>query len=374
MSRKSPLFIGALTLCGAVALGECYLIYERWSASRAAAKRLIQRTNDLGEMANALPPPKLKIAEAIEEDLARAERALAAMQAELKGRGPLAEKHRAAKVPAARTDSYFDLATYVERMRELARRNGVAIRSEAARFGFGAYANEAPETERIEPVFRQRQVAQYLVESLLEAKPASLIAVKREPTLTTAEREAQAAAVAQAAEQAAANGQPADPAVVPETPLPEGPDYFVINPRASAQVPGFVDTEAFRFVFTGQTAALRAFLNRLATFELPVLVREVEVEPASAEEASEPTAEEGAAAANDAAAAPAASVVLAADAEAKVTAPAAKPAAKAPASARTTLTPIVAKPVSKFTVTVEYVTLVSPPPPPADAATPAPNS
>jgi hypothetical protein len=363
-----------LTLCGAVALGECYLIYERWSASRAAAKRLIQRTNDLGEMANALPPPKLKVAEAIEADLARAERALAAMQAELKGKGPLADKLRAAKVPAARTDSYFDLATYVERMRELARKNGVAIRSEAARFGFGSYANEAPETERIEPVFRQRQVAQYLVESLLEAKPASLVAIKREPTLTAAEREAQAAARAQAIEQAAANGQPPDLSAVPETPLPEGPDYFVINPRASARMPGYVDTEAFRFVFTGQTAALRAFLNRLASFELPVLVREVEVEPASAEEAAEPTAEETAAAGAEAATAPAASVVLTAEADAAAATPAAKPASKTPARARTTLTPIVAKPVAKFTVTVEYVTLVAPTPPPAETATPAPNS
>lgn len=370
MSRKNPLFIGALTLCGAVALGECYLIFERWSASRAAARKLVQRTNDLGDMANALPPPRLKVAEAIEEDLGRAERALAAMQAELKGKGPLAEKLRAAKVPAARTDSYFDLATYVERMRELARRNGVAIRSEAARFGFSAYANEAPETERIEPVFRQRQVAQYLVESLLEAKPASLIAVKREPTLTAAERETQAAAVAQAAELAAA-GQPVDPTAVPETPLPEGPDYFVIDPRASAQVPGFVDTDAFRFVFTGQTAALRAFLNRLASFELPVLVREVEVEPASAEEASEPAAEETGAPAPEASAAPAASVVLTAGAEAAPAAGTAKAAPKAPARAGTALTPIVARPVSKFTVTVEYVTLVSPTPAPAEAAPPS---
>lgn len=376
MSRRNPVFVGALTLCGALALGEGYLIFERWSASRAAAKKLEQRTNDLYEMGNLIPPPTLTVAEAIEADLARAERALESMQTELKGRGPTAERLKTAKVPAARTDAYFDLATYVERMRELARKNGVAIRSEAARFGFSAYANEAPETERIEPVFRQRQVAQYLMEALLEAKPSALLGVKREPTLTAPEREAMAAAQAQAAELAAA-GQPADAGTLPEVPLPDGPDYFTIDARASAQVPGFVDTEAFRFVFTGQTAALRSFLNRLAAFELPVLVREVEVEVAALEETVEAAAEESAT--GPAAEGNAASVVLTADADPAPAdaAAAAKPVApKAPVRpARSAAAiPIVAKPISKFTVTVEYLTLVPPAPPPDEAPAETPNS
>jgi len=44
-------------------------------------------------------------------------------------------------------------------------------------------------------------------------------------------------------------------------------------------VPGFVDTLPFRFAFIGTTASLRAVLNELARFELPVVVRSVEVEP-----------------------------------------------------------------------------------------------
>lgn len=379
MSRsKSPVFVGAMTLCSALALGELYLIYERWSASRKAAATLVERQGQLAEMSNLMPPPTREVATAIEEDLARAQRALASMQAELKGRGPAAEKLRAAKVPTQRTDAYFDLATYVERMRDLARKNDVAVRTEASRFGFAAYANEGPEAERIEPVFRQRQIAQYLVEALLEARPAGLLAVKREPTITKAERQARDEAVAAAAANAAA-GQPPDPAAVPEVTLPEGPDYFQIDPRASARMPGFVDTEAFRFVFTGQTAALRTFLNRLASFELPVLVREVEVEPAAAEDMIEPPTEEPAAPApaepaSETAAAP--SVVLTLDPAAPATPPQKAPAAKAPRAAPrpSTATPIVAKPVSKFTVTVEYVSLVPPATPPAEGAETPPQS
>lgn len=371
LRRKNPLFVGALTLCGVIALGELYLVYERWSASRQATAKLQQRQTDLMGMASLMPPPSREVATAIEEDLARAQRALASMQAELKGKGATAEKLRAAKVPTARTDAYFDLATYVERMRDLARKNQVAVRAEASRFGFAAYANEGPEVERIEPVFRQRQIAQYLVESLLEARPNALLVVKREATLSKAEREARDAAIAAAAENAAA-GQTVDASALPEMPLADGPDYFAIDPRASARVPGFVDTEAFRFVFTGQTAALRTFLNKLATFELPVLVREVEVEPASAEDMIEAPVEDSAAAAPVEQAAPdaAPSIVLSVE-PTDAAAPAAKaPAPKAaPRAPRITSTPIVAKPMSKFTVTVEYVSLVPPAATPATEAT-----
>lgn len=368
--RKNPLFVGALTLCGALAAGEIYLIWERWSATRQTAATLQQRELQLGEMANTMPPPSREVARAIEEDLERAQRALASMQAELKGRGPAAEKLRAAKVPTARTDAYFDLATYVERMRDLAKKNEVAVRPEASRFGFAAYANEGPEVERIEPVFRQRQVAQYLMEALLESRPTGLLAAKREPTLTKAERQTREEALAAAAA-AAAGGQPVDPTTIPEVPVPDGPDYFQIDPRASKRVAGFVDTEAYRFVFTGQTAALRTFLNRLASFELPILVSEIEVEPATGEDlvVEQPAEEPAAAAAPAETAAP--SVVLSAD-----PAPAApkKTAKAAPRARGTPPTPIVAKPLSKFTVTVELITLVPPAQPAGESAPPAPQS
>ncbi len=118
-------------------------------------------------------------------------------------------------------------------------------------------------------------------------------------------------------------------------------------------------------MFTGQTVTLRTFLNKLASFELPVLVREVEVDRATAEDAivnapvDETATEEG-----TEPSAPAPSVVIAAPP--KVAAVTVKPAPKV-----STIAPIVAKPLSKFTVTVEYLNLVTPAVPaeaaPADA-------
>lgn len=350
--RKYPLFALGLTVCGAVAVGEGALIVERYFATVESARRLEQRKTDLAAMEQLAPPPTREVAAAIEADLAKAQKALAAMRGELTGRGPAAERIRTAKVPAARTDSYFDLATFVEKTKELADKNGVEVRPEAVRFGYARYANEGPEADRIEPVFRQRQIAEYLLGSLLEARPRALLSIKREHMPSKAEREARAAA------QAA--GQTVEE--VTSDPGSDSPDYFVIDPRVSARVPGYVDTTAFRLVFTGQTAALRTFLNHLASFELPVLVREVEVEPATLEEAASAKETEispaPAAAAADTPVAP--SVVL------KVAPPAAKEAAPPRAARPNTATPIVSKSLSKYTVTVEYVELVTGQAAPAD--------
>jgi hypothetical protein len=359
--RKNPLFAAGISLCGLLALAELGFTYERYAAWRGAEKKLRDQTNELQGMSSLMPPPTRDVATAIEADLAKAQASLAAMQNELKGHGAAAERLRAAKAPTARTDAYFDLATFVEKMHELAKKNDIVVKSEAARFGFEIYKNEGPELDRVEPVFRQRQIAQYLIESLLDAKPRAILSVKRERTMTKEEK--------QKRDEALANNQPP-----PEESSEDGPDYFTIDPRRTARVPGFVDATAFRISFLGQTSALRAFLNRLASFELPVLVREVEVETATAEEAAaEPTSEETPAP-EQPAAAPAAgaappSVVLSTEPAAPgVGAP--KPAA-APKPRAPTATPIVTKPLSKFTVTVEYIELVTPQPPADANAAPA---
>ena len=352
--KKYPLFVALLGIGGIVALGEGWLIFDRVRAAHDAAATYAKKQAELQAMAGFVPAPTRAVAAAIESDLARAQRALETMRAELKGRGPAAERLRTAKAPAARTDAYFDLAAFVEKTREQAKAQEIDVKPEAARFGFSIYANEGPETERIAPVFHQRLIAQYLVEALIEAKPRSLLAVRREPPLTKKEKEDRDAASAAAA----GGGAPAAEAAAPA--LPEGPDFFAIDPRASARVPGYLDTTAFKLTFVGQTAALRTFLNKLASFELAVLVREVEVEPAAGAD----LAIENLAGSEDAASASAsapASVVLRTEPAVPKSGPKSNP--KAPGVA-----PIVAKPWCKFTVTVEYIELVSPATTVADAA------
>jgi hypothetical protein len=175
------------------------------------------------------------------------------------------------------------------------------------------------------------------------------LAIKRERPLTATERKARAEALAAAAAAVAADPTAPLPEIVPENNASISPDYFDLDPRLAAPNPELVTVSAFRLVFTGPTVALRSVLNQLATFELPVIVRTVEVEPATGEDLSLAVEES-----SPAPAAPvAASIVLSAASSSK-NAVAAKPAA---------LPPIVAKSISKFTVTVEFVELV-----PASAA------
>ncbi len=360
--RKYPVFSSMLTLCGVLAVAEGWLIYDRYAAARAAAAKVVQKEAELMAMRDLTPVPTRPISAAIEQDLARAQRAVATMQTELKGRGPAAERLNSAKVPAVRTEAYFDLATFVEKTRELAKKLDVDLRPEAARFGFGLYANEGPKEDRIAAVFHQRQVIQYIIEALLESRPRALLSVQRERALNKAEKDKLASDLAAAA--AALTGAP--PPEPPPEPAPgissppeaEGPELFAIDPHVSARSAGYLDTTPVRVVFTGQTAALRAFLNKLASFELPVLVREVEVDSATAEE----SAAVAVAPSEDATDVSAASVVLNLTPKAV-----AKPATLTTTVKGSSAVPIVAKPLSKFTVTLEYLDLVTAPAAPAEA-------
>jgi hypothetical protein len=110
---------------------------------------------------------------------------------------------------------------------------------------------------------------QYLVEALIEARPQSLLAVQRERPLTAAQRMER--------NQLSTTG--ALPPAAPAARGGQAEDFLELDPALSLRMPGRVDSDAFRLEFTGQTAALRTFLNTLAAFKLPVIVRSVEVEP-----------------------------------------------------------------------------------------------
>lgn len=262
--RRFTWFGCALTLIALIALGEGWCIFERVQAAKKSQLRLTQKRRELASVSSIEPAPTKANATAIEEDLARTTRALETMRASLQGRGPAADALRSARAPERRTDAFFDIAAFVEENRERAGRLGIAVGADE-RFGFAEYANAGPETELISAVYRQRLIAQHLLGALFESRPQQLVGVQRERP--RAKSTADAAALRNGGETSS-------------------PDYFEIDPRVSARVPEFVETTAFRLTFVGPTAVLRAFLNKLAGFELPLVVRSVEVEPAPVAAAS----------------------------------------------------------------------------------------
>ncbi|MFA6287982.1 MAG: Amuc_1100 family pilus-like protein [Opitutaceae bacterium] len=332
--KSNPVFYSVLIVIGVVVAGEGWCIFERSNAAKKSQKLLVQKRGELAALQAVNPYPNAANKVAVEADLLRTQKALATMREELKGRGPTAEQLRNAKVPAEPTDVFFDLANFVENNRVKAKQAKVKTKADE-RFGFSAYASAGPERDLIPQVFRQRQIAQYLLDALFDAHPGELVSLQRERPRTAAQLAAIAA------------GQ-VPPTVVESNAT--NTDLFEIDSRLSARVPGFVSATAFRVTFIGDTEALRNLLNKLASFELPLVVRSVEVEPSViSKTANDP----GAGAANTL------SAIFG-------TAPAATPGASA-ASAKPK--PLVAKVLSKFTVTIELIDLVSST---STAATPTP--
>lgn len=168
------------------------------------------------------------------------------------------------KVPADRRAAYFDLANYRQRMAALAKREQVGLAKDEA-FGFSVYVNEGPVEADIARVFRQRLVLEDVLGALLRCHPTSLGGIAREM------------------EKPVPNARHTRGANEVE-PLPE-----VLSMRRE----GMIGAQVFEFRFIGRTAVLREWLNDLAASDLPVVVRNVIVQPAAAITVRQPAAMAG---------------------------------------------------------------------------------
>lgn len=249
--RRHPLFFAVLILSGVFALGEAWCLVAQIRAAGRAQRRLGLKRREASALAGVEPAPSEQNAKTIASDLGAARQALAAMRGALTARSGARDADPA---PARPADAYFDIAEYVERMRDQAGQSAVTVRPDE-RFGFADYANTGPEPDLIPTVHRERVVAEYLLATLFAARPSQLIGLQRE--------------------------RPVEPAAATRGEGRGSADTFDVPSSVTARLPGFVDATGFRVSFVGTTAVLRDWLNRLATFERPVVVRSVEVERAA---------------------------------------------------------------------------------------------
>jgi hypothetical protein len=230
-------------------------------ATRSQA-RLQQRHREVDRLGADDPAASAERAAIIEQELARATIAWRAMERELKAPGDIAARWSNQPEPADRLEAFVDLSNFIERARAHAAAVGVEIRADES-FGFSSYATEGPAPGLISAVFRQRLAAEVMVDALLECRPNHLIAIQREAP--------------------GASGTKDERPTRTSTVSPGGrtADFFAAEPSLSSRVPGVADAMAFRLIFVGSTGVLRSLLNRLSCGDLPVVVRRVEVEPAS---------------------------------------------------------------------------------------------
>jgi hypothetical protein len=117
-------------------------------------------------------------------------------------------------------------------------------------FGFEAYAEQAtvPDVPEVIPLLdQQRQVLSYVMRQLLASDPFEVMSVQRQ--------------------------------IFPgESPMdPKKLNGFNIPQVASARVDGLIETIPVKVQFQGYTSSLRKFINKLAEFEMPILVRSIQV-------------------------------------------------------------------------------------------------
>jgi hypothetical protein len=122
---------------------------------------------------------------------------------------------------------------------------------------------------------------------------------------------------------------------------------FQINPAVSARVPGAIDTLAFRVTFTGYTPTLRKFLNNLAQFDLPIVVRSVVADRPATNAKAAKSKQSKASNIDDIF-----SVFGGSSAPAE--------AASAKAAPQANQTPVISETESSFTVTLEFIEIILP--------------
>lgn len=324
--KTNPLFFTSLIVLGALTAGQAWLVYDQRAKLSKLTREVAQKEQTLSAFASQNPFPSQANLEAVEKDLAQARVASDDIRSVLSASSEVASEIAAAVVPASSTDAYFDIAGFVERIRTAAKEASIRL-DDKNRLGFVTYANTGPDRELIAPVFRQRQHIEFLLNALIKSAPVEILNVQRERPLTADQ--------VRQIEQAVRDGLPV-PTFGPAS--ENNVDYFVIDSRTTARVPNFVNASSYRLSFRGNTLALRAFLNELALFQLPVVVRSVEVATAVAGPAG--TAQT----------APAPATTLAGIFGV--------PAAAKDAAAKAAEKPLVDQNDSRFTVTVEFVALV----------------
>jgi hypothetical protein len=299
--KSNPVFSSLILLCGLAAAAEIYLILpfklpgSLYEQSRKTLARLVQLKQDSAKYQTTDPTPNEENKKLVATDLGDAIKNLSELRDALTGKGGMAGKLRAEPVPTDPQDAYFKIVTireeWLKKFEEaeyptpgrpdLPKRKIDLLGGSMQWFGFASHKQNGPVgAEQIAKVFRQTQVADYLLNSLVAAEPFQFISLQREAPISKAEFAERDKLVKEALERKQAapifstnvTGNGVDMS-----------DFFDIDPLLTARVPGRVETMPFRLAFVSRTETLRTLLNKLAAFELPLVVRRVDVEVAEME-------------------------------------------------------------------------------------------
>jgi len=330
--KRYPVLTAVLALCVAAFAVESFFLW-RFNTQVTVAQRNLQTAQSTAQnLEKASPAPT-------DDNKAAALKNVDDLQATLdKVTKTLSDTPlKVTDIPTNGADLLIDIQSYVTNLQAKAKDRDVTLPADPNfAFGMSMYVGKVspPAPDKIAAVYTQMKVLDYILGHLMG--DAKLDDQKMKITSVMRENVA-----------AMSSGPGAAPVVATDSSVT---DVFVIPPSLSARGPG-VNTLAFQIEFVGYTESLRLLLTDLKNFEMPLVVRSIQVEHADESEfdsSATPTA-----------AAPSPELNLPRTATA-----AERAAARADAAARK---PVVAENLSRFTLVIEYIQLPQPAPTPAAA-------
>jgi len=255
--KRYPLLATILTLCVVAFAAETFFMFR-------------ERTQDKATLAT-LDKSQVQLAKVLASEVAPTDANKVAAQSNLDALDKRYDEiinalsHTGTSIPAAPSgipELQVQINQYVNAMKDLCKTKKVLLPSPDFTFGMGQYYGptaKTPATDKVPVVFRQLYSLRYILENLIKYKGD-----EQKMMLVSVDREDVTATGANSATQTAAK------------------ETFTVPPLVSVRGPK-IDTLAFRIVFIGLTADTRSLLNILAQFQLPLLVRSIDVEPAKPE-------------------------------------------------------------------------------------------
>lgn len=265
--KKSPVLLAIIVLSILSFLAGSFLAFTQMGKVGKAEKKLKSAVQNLNFVASKSPSPTVENVEASAANLKSLEEKREAIRRELDRSSQIQVSEDGIAVTASIQRYILDYQT------KAADHIGRSVNDQPGQpmpiktpddfaFGFDAFLEESVmlnDPAEIAYIDKQRQILDYLMGKLIEAHPHSIDEVKMESFGSTKETN-------------------------PSQRDNFSQEGFQISSLISAEVPGAIDTIAFKLKFDGYTDTLRDFLNSLSKFDLPIVIRSVGVERPSGSE------------------------------------------------------------------------------------------
>ncbi|WP_309387197.1 Amuc_1100 family pilus-like protein [Cerasicoccus frondis] len=278
--KQNPVFSALLVLFILLFIGGIAMFFVLKGQVDKEQKTLKSAGNSLNAALSLSPAPTEENLQSAEENVASLTNALDARIKSTLGTKPGLLK---ATPPSSGTQMLFQLRAYRNEFAQVASRTvpvdisdteveklkeeGKPVPSTSLpdnfAFGFSRYidSGEPPADDDVALVNRQKEILTYILRKLFNTRPKGIVAVVRSP------EEIEALMVKPTGNTTSSNKGPALKS-----------DEFRIGTE-TAHVQDAVQTLPFKIVFTGLTENLRSFLKQIEEFEIPLVVRSVEVKP-----------------------------------------------------------------------------------------------